>query len=326
MPTRELSDQRRSPRRHRQVDAGPIAPTVFVGIAVIGAIVIGIDSLSSGPSSDAAPPAAVVAVATTPPPPPAQAETRDIDLEGCTLDVLGVTLGDTGSAVDCAQRALAVTGYYAGDLDGVFNEAVAAATRQFQVDNGLYVDGVIGRRTAIALGIWPGDEIFIVRTPAPEPGTYDSTGYELSPVASKGNDAPPLPEGADQRTGKRIVYDRAGQRVWAIDDDERVVRSYLVSGSQFANERPGVYSVYSKSEVATGWDLEADLPYMIRYQKTDRGNIGFHEIPINKASGDPYQTADQLGEKLSGGCQRQHPLDALFLWHFADVGTTVVVT
>jgi hypothetical protein len=29
---------------------------------------------------------------------------------------------------------------------------------------------------------------------------------------------------------------------------------------------------------------------------------------------------------LSGGCQRQHDLDAAFLWAFADVGTTVVVT
>ena len=121
------------------------------------------------------------------------------------------------------------------------------------------------------------------------------------------------------------MYERAGQRVWAIDENDDVVRSYLVSGSQFANERPGVHTVYSKSEVASGWNLEADLPYMVRYQKTDRGNIGFHEIPIHVADGTTYQTADQLGERLSGGCQRQHPLDALFMWNFADVGTTVVV-
>jgi lipoprotein-anchoring transpeptidase ErfK/SrfK len=98
-----------------------------------------------------------------------------------------------------------------------------------------------------------------------------------------------------------------------------------VSGSQFANELAGVYSVYSKSEVATGWNFEADLPYMVRYQKTDRGNIGFHQIPIHKSDGTTYQTVDQLGERLSGGCQRQHVLDAIFLWNFADVGTTVIV-
>ncbi len=184
----------------------------------------------------------------------------------------------------------------------------------------------MGRRTAAALGIWPGDDAFIVRTPEPPPGTFDSMGIELSPVASTGADAPPLPDGADQAGGKRIVYDRGSQRVWAVDDDENIVRSYLVSGSQFANEKAGVFSVYSKSDVATGWNFEADLPLMVRYQKTDRGNIGFHQIPIKKADGSTYQTIDQLGERLSGGCQRQHPLDAQFMWYFANVGTTVVVT
>ena len=38
-----------------------------------------------------------------------------------------------------------------------------------------------------------------------------------------------------------------------------------------------------------------------------------------------YQTEDDLGTRLSGGCQRQANPDARFLWAFADVGTTVVV-
>ena len=130
---------------------------------------------------------------------------------------------------------------------------------------------------------------------------------------------------ANSGSGRRAVYSKSLQRVWAVDADDNIVRSYLVSGSQFANEQPGVFEVYSKSEVATGWNFEADLPLMVRYQKTDRGNIGFHQIPIKKADGSTYQTIDQLGERLSGGCQRQHPLDAQFMWYFANVGTTVVV-
>jgi len=299
-----------------------------MGVAALGALLVGVDALSGARSGDAASPeqAAVVAFAATtttaPEPTPAA---PDVDLEGCLLDVVGVKAGDTGPAVDCTQRALAVTGYYTGETDGVFSDEVATAASRFQAANGLYIDGIVGRRTATALGIWPGDETFIARTPPPAAGTYDSAGFELSPVASTGADAPPLPEGADRRSGKRIVYERAGQRVWAIDDNEHVVRSYLVSGSRFANELPDVYTVYSKSEVATGWNFEADLPYMVRYQKTDRGNIGFHQIPIHKADGTTYQTIDELGERLSGGCQRQHPLDAVFLWYFADVGTTVIV-
>ncbi len=301
-------------------------PAAFLGAAAVGALIIGIDVLSSDQSGGAASPPPVAAAAPIAPPVTEAAPAApDVDLEGCTLDVLGVKVGDTGPSVDCAQRALAVTGYYTGQIDGVFSDELEDAATRFQIDNGLYVDGIVGSRTATALGIWPGEENFIVRTPAPPPGTYDSTGYELSPVASKGSDAPPLPDGADQRSGKRIVYERAGQRVWAIDENDNVVRSYLVSGSQFANERPGVFSVYSKSEVAKGWNLQADLPYMVRYQKTDRGNIGFHEIPIHVADGTTYQTHDQLGERLSGGCQRQHPLDALFMWNFSEVGTTVIV-
>ena len=34
----------------------------------------------------------------------------------------------------------------------------------------------------------------------------------------------------------------------------------------------------------------------------------------------------ELGTRLSGGCQRQHNLDAQFMWGFATVGTKVVVT
>jgi hypothetical protein len=328
MSHHDQSRQRRTLRHHRQSHARPIAPMAIMGVAAFGALVIGIDALSTGQSGDAASPApaAAEAAAFAAAPTTAPEQTApDVDLEGCMLDVVGVKTGDTGAAVDCTQRALAVTGYYTGEIDGVFSDEVATAASRFQAANGLYIDGIVGRRTAAALGIWPGDDTFIIRTPVPAQGSYDAAGFELSPVASTGADTPPLPEGADQRSGKRIVYERAGQRVWAIDANEQVVRSYLVSGSRFANELPDVYEVYSKSEVATGWNFEADLPLMVRYQKTDRGNIGFHQIPIKKADGTTYQTVDELGDRLSGGCQRQHPLDAQFMWYFTNVGTPVIV-
>ena len=150
-------------------------------------------------------------------------------------------------------------------------------------------------------------------------------GFELSSVASTGDDAPPLPPDAGQGTGKRIVYQRAGQRVWAVDDNEHIVRSYLVTGSQFNNEMPGQHEVYSKSEMTTGWNGEADLPLMVRWLDTVRGAIGFHQIPTHKSDGSAYQTEAELGQRLSGGCQRQAPLDAQFMWYFADIGTPVWV-
>jgi len=163
-------------------------------------------------------------------------------------------------------------------------------------------------------------------TPPPAPGAKDSWGAALSSVATTGDAAPPMPADTGQGTGKRVVYDRAGQRVWAVDDQERVVRSYLVTGSQYHNEIPGRHEVYSRSEVSTAWNGQAYLPLMIRWLDTERGAIGFHGIPTHISDGTAYQTDAELGQKLSGGCQRQSNLDAAFLWQFAQIGTPVYVT
>src|SRR5262249_15726511 len=134
---------------------------------------------------------------------------------------------------------------------------------------------------------------------------------------------PPVP--ADSGSGRRVVYERKSQRVWAVDKDGTTIRSWLVSGSKFNNEVAGVHKVYSRSEKSTAWNAKATLPMMIRWYKTHTGNRGFHGIPIHNSDGTPYQTEDELGTRLSGGCQRQANRDATFMWAFAQIGTTVVV-
>ena len=195
--------------------------------------------------------------------------------------------------------------------------------RSLQTKKDLFVDGVAGRETAIALGIWPDEASLVVHTPQPPEGAVDLKGYPLSTVASAGSNAPPLPEGSG--SGRRLVYSRAGQRVWAVDADGTILRSWLVSGSKYSNELPGTHEVYSRSEVTTAWNGKAYLKKMVRWLKTDRGNIGFHSIPIHVNDGTVYQTEAELGQRLSGGCQRQAPRDAAFVWDFAQVGTKVVV-
>ncbi|HWL43054.1 MAG TPA: L,D-transpeptidase family protein [Ilumatobacter sp.] len=248
-----------------------------------------------------------------------------VDLEGCTLAVIEIKLGTEGDSVVCTQKALYANGFYDGEFTGMFDDATDVAVRQAQADRGLYVDGIVGARTATELGIWPGDDSFIVRTPRPPAGAKDLWGMALSPVASAGSDAPEMPADTGQGTGYRIVYSRAMQRVWAVNDAEQVVRSYLVTGSQYRNEVPGLHKVYSRSETTTAWNGEATLPLMVRWLDTERGAIGFHGIPNHRDTGEPYQTTEQLGEKLSGGCQRQHMLDAQFMWAFGKVGTPVHV-
>lgn len=244
--------------------------------------------------------------------------------DACLMDKLSVRLGESGQSVVCVQEALITAGFLTGPATGQFDQATHVAVQKMQAERSLYVDGVVGRESAISLGVWPDEESFIVRTPPPPPGAVDLMGYPMSTVSSAGADAPPLP--ANSGSGRRIVYDRAGQRVWAVDDDERIIRSWLVSGSKYANELPGTHQVYSRSDMSTAWNGAAWLPKMVRWLDTERGAIGFHAIPLHVDDNSPYQTEAELGTRLSGGCQRQANADADFLWDFAQVGTPVIVT
>jgi hypothetical protein len=241
----------------------------------------------------------------------------------CIIEPKSLAYDASGIDVMCLQQALTREGFYSGAVSGTFDYATAQAVEAFQVEHDLFVDGVAGRETGKKLGIWPDEQMFVVRTPPLPDGTMDSWGYPVSSVTSIGDDAPPLPENSG--SGYRVVYERISQRVWAVDEDNEVIRSWLVSGSQYNNELPGTFEVYSRSEQSTAWNGRAILPLMIRWLKTDIGAIGFHGIPRHVEDGSAYQTEDELGTRLSGGCQRQADPDARFLWAFADVGTTVVV-
>ncbi|MFV0306445.1 MAG: peptidoglycan-binding protein [Desertimonas sp.] len=241
----------------------------------------------------------------------------------CRIEADRLAWGDEGLDVSCLQQALIREGYLAGTVSGDFDTSTTGAVEDLQTTENLFVDGVVGRETALFLNIWRDEYANVVRTPAPAPGTYDSMGYELSPVASTGADAPPLPENSG--SGRRVVYSREEQRVWAVSSEGEIIRSWLVSGSKYSNEQPGTHRVYSRSEQSTAWNGAAILPLMIRWLKTDIGAIGFHGIPTHVEDGSPYQTDAELGTRLSGGCQRQNNMDARFLWAFADVGTVVVV-
>jgi lipoprotein-anchoring transpeptidase ErfK/SrfK len=126
-------------------------------------------------------------------------------------------------------------------------------------------------------------------------------------------------------SGRRVVYSKNQMRVWIVDDNNVTIRMYRVSG-RFGQPNPGTYHVYSRSTFTCNIDHpNICMRFMVRFAKGPQGdNIGFHEIP--KRDGVPIQSDAQLGQALSGGCVRQATADAEFMWAFAGVGTTVVVT
>lgn len=151
------------------------------------------------------------------------------------------------------------------------------------------------------------------------PGLVDIGGSEVA--ALSGTTA--LPAGSG--TGRRIVFSEGRQRVWLIDGADKVLRTYLVSGSVTDNLKPGTYAVYSRSRNAIGIDDSGTMEYFVRFtQGTQGAAIGFHTIPVD--DGKPVQTIAQLGTPRSHGCIRQERTNAIALWDFAPLGTTVVVT
>ena len=131
---------------------------------------------------------------------------------------------------------------------------------------------------------------------------------------------------AESGHGRRAVYSKSLQRVWAVDENEVVIKTHRVSGKlDPLDPAPGVYTVWSRSlRTYAVHNPSITWSYMVRFAHgSNGGNIGFHEIPYQY--GQPVQSVDQLGDPLSGGCVRQSTPDAIWMWEWAQLGTVVVV-
>ena len=159
-------------------------------------------------------------------------------------------------------------------------------------------------------------------TPEATPSSSSRVSADSSEAAADPALDTALPAGTG--SGKRIVFSQSRQRVWLVPKGKQVARTYPVSGSLTDNLDPGTYSVYARSEQAWGIDDSGTMRYFVRFTQGDTGAaIGFHDIPID--NGKPVQTVAQLGTPQSHGCIRQQRADAIALWNFAPIGTTVVV-
>jgi len=225
----------------------------------------------------------------------------------CTI-ARTVRYGTTGADALCVERKLVALGYSLDGPDERYGKTSETAVKAYQRSKGLTADGVVGAVTATRLGIWSGPA---ASAPAAKPSTPASTGNTYGLPANSG-------------TGRRVVYSRAQQRVWAVDSSGKVVKTHYVSGRRY-EPYAGTYSVYSRSM----YTYSADNPdikfrYMVRFAYgPGGGRIGFHEIPTK--FGTPLQSNSQLGQPLSGGCVRQSTSDAQWMWNWAGVGTKVVV-
>ena len=64
-----------------------------------------------------------------------------------------LSLGSRGAKVTLIQQRLKDWGYYTGAVDGIFGRGTHNAVVRFQRQNGLAVDGQVGKKTAAAMGV-----------------------------------------------------------------------------------------------------------------------------------------------------------------------------
>ena len=62
--------------------------------------------------------------------------------------------GSRGEKVRTIQTKLKRWGYYSGNVDGIYGSGTLAAVKKFQKKNGLKVDGIAGKETLKAMGIF----------------------------------------------------------------------------------------------------------------------------------------------------------------------------
>jgi lipoprotein-anchoring transpeptidase ErfK/SrfK len=125
-------------------------------------------------------------------------------------------------------------------------------------------------------------------------------------------------------TGRRIVYANRQQRVWVINENNEVVRTFLVSG-MLGQPGKGTFRVFSKSPTSYSPEFAGvTFRFMTRFAiGRNGGNIGFHEIPVRNKK--PMQTVEELGAFKGSGCLRSSTQDAIFIYQWAKIGTKVVV-
>ena len=132
----------------------------------------------------------------------------------------------------------------------------------------------------------------------------------------------PVPVGSGN--GRRIVYANRQQRVWVINENNEVIRTFLVSG-MLGQPGKGTFRVFSKSPTSFSPEFAGvTFRFMTRFAiGRNGGNIGFHEIPVRNKK--PMQTVEELGAFKGSGCLRSSTQDAIFIYQWAKIGTKVVV-
>ncbi len=133
--------------------------------------------------------------------------------------------------------------------------------------------------------------------------------------AAKAPAAPTRPRFPRSGLGQRVVYSLGRDRVWLVNGNNTVRRTFGVSPST-VDPAPGSYRVTSRSGKVTGSD-GVPVEHVVRFASVDGTVIGFSAAVDGSAPVlDP--------QERTGGI-RETRADGTAMWRFATIGRTVVV-
>jgi hypothetical protein len=144
------------------------------------------------------------------------------------------------------------------------------------------------------------------------PGAEASATHSSAPTV-RAPAAPGVP--ADSGTGKRVVYALGAKRVWLVDADGRVERTFTVVPGTLA-PTPGSYAVDSRTAQTQGSDGVL-VEHVVRFSAVDGKAIGF-----SAAVDGSLPTPDPT---MKTGGVREQTADGDAMWRFAPKDAKVVV-
>ena len=209
--------------------------------------------------------------------------------------------GSSGDQVACLEQQLAAAGFLTGAADTTFDASTDTAVRAYQTAKALEVDGIVGRQTAQAMGIWAGP---------------------LGPMPATNDDCPSTPRGA--------IVDRANQR-GALCENGVITYEFPIT-TAWSQPDPGTYPIYAKDLNASS-TISGSYSTMTHFVAFTRGKyqgarIAFHSMPKD-SNGNYLMPLDTLGNPdyrgQSSGCIRVHPDDAVKIWDWLGMGDEVRV-
>lgn len=215
--------------------------------------------------------------------------------------------GSTGSEVTKVQQRLTDLCYYAGAINGSYQQQTANAVKRFQEQNGLDADGVVGVST------W--DALFNSSTIVPP----DATAAPTPEVTPK-----PTPSFwilVDVKNQVTTVYGKDANGDYTV-----VVRQMLCSTGTTSN--PSDVGDWTLSGRKATWCYFPKWGSHARYWTKINDSIAFHSVIYSKPDLMALNVSsyNKLGSRASHGCIRLTVADAKWIYDNVPAGTVVHIT